>query len=225
MRRLLACSLSAVTVLLCAPGTIAAKSAERVTLPPVLAVRYTDDPPAVETKRAHSGDLFALLASFPQVVERRAAARGTTRATSMQAVRAALLDSGNPLPLRKEVLSSPFGMRMHPLLGVWRPHLGVDLAAPAGTPVYATADGLVSAAGRRGGYGLAITLQHARGLETLYGHMSRLNVSNGQRVQRGEVIGWVGSTGLSTGPHLHYGTLLNGRAYNPLPQLRRRKSR
>jgi murein DD-endopeptidase MepM/ murein hydrolase activator NlpD len=136
-----------------------------------------------------------------------------------------LRDGRMAQPLRKEVVSSGFGMRLHPLLGVWRPHLGVDLAAPTGTPVYATADGRVSAAGRRGGYGLAITLQHARGMETLYGHMSRLNVARGQSVRRGEVIGWVGSTGLSTGPHLHYETRLQGRAVNPLPRVRAKKAR
>ena len=123
---------------------------------------------------------------------------------------------GNPLPLRNEVLSSGFGMRRHPLLGGWRPHLGVDLAAPTGTPVYATADGVVSAAGRRGGYGLSITLEHRQGLETRYAHMSRINVVHGQGVKQGNVIGWVGSTGLSTGPHLHYETRLKGQAVNPL---------
>jgi murein DD-endopeptidase MepM/ murein hydrolase activator NlpD len=128
----------------------------------------------------------------------------------------------NPLPARQGMLSSAFGMRRHPLLGGWRSHEGVDLAAPAGTPVYATADGLVGASGRRGGYGLAITLEHGQGRETLYGHMSRLNVRRGQSVRRGNLIGWVGSTGLSTGPHLHYETRMQGRAVNPMPSLHRK---
>jgi murein DD-endopeptidase MepM/ murein hydrolase activator NlpD len=118
-------------------------------------------------------------------------------------------------------LTSGFGMREHPLLGVSRPHLGVDLAAPTGTPVFATADGVVGRAGASGGYGLSIALEHAAGMETRYGHLSRLNVTAGQRVRKGDVIGFVGSTGLSTGPHLHYETRVNGRAVNPMPYISR----
>lgn len=113
-------------------------------------------------------------------------------------------------------LTSGFGMRMHPLLGVEREHTGVDLAARMGTPVYATADGVVGSAGVRGGYGLAISIEHGGGMETRFGHLSRLNVVAGQRVRKGDLIGLVGSTGLSTGPHLHYETRLNGRPVNPM---------
>lgn len=120
------------------------------------------------------------------------------------------------------VLTSGFGMREHPLLGVERPHLGVDLAAPRGTPVYATADGVVGAAGIHGGYGLSISIEHAGGMETRFGHLSRLNVVAGQRVRKGELIGLVGSTGLSTGPHLHYETRLNGRPVNPMNYMGRK---
>lgn len=119
-------------------------------------------------------------------------------------------------------LTSGFGMRMHPLLGVERAHMGVDLAARMGTPVYATADGVVGSAGVRGGYGLAISIEHAGGMETRFGHLSRLNVVAGQRVRKGELIGLVGSTGLSTGPHLHYETRLNGRPVNPMNYMGRK---
>jgi murein DD-endopeptidase MepM/ murein hydrolase activator NlpD len=182
--------------------------------PEVLAVRFKGELP-----NNVKGSPFALLAAFPKVVERRAS-RVTIRE---RAAAAALVETkGNPLPARKQLVSSGFGMRRHPLLGGWRPHHGVDLAAPAGTPVRATADGIVGAAGWRGGYGLSVTLEHGRDRETRYGHMSRLAVANGQRVQRGGLIGWVGSTGLSTGPHLHYETRVNGRAVDPLRSMRRK---
>ena len=118
-------------------------------------------------------------------------------------------------PLRSAVLTSGFGMRRHPLLGGYRAHLGVDLAAPQGTPVAATSDGVVSLANWHGGYGLLVALEHGGGFQTRYGHLSRLNVVSGQRVRKGEVIGFVGTTGRSTGPHLHYETRMNGQAMNP----------
>ncbi len=113
-------------------------------------------------------------------------------------------------------VSSSFGMRRHPLLGSHRFHRGVDLRAGAGTPIRASADGRVVAAGWNGGYGRQVTVDHGAGLATTYAHMSRLAARAGQSVHRGEIIGFVGSSGLSTGPHLHYEVLKNGRAVNPL---------
>jgi murein DD-endopeptidase MepM/ murein hydrolase activator NlpD len=213
---------------LCAAQAAWADAEQPVRSPAPLAVRYKEAPPIPIERPSpgrRSGDLFALLGSFPKVVARRSSRRAAEPlALSGAETRAALArNGGNPLPAKREVLSSRFGMRQHPILGVLRPHLGVDLAAPLGTPVYATGDGVVSAAGRRGGYGLAITLEHASGMETRYAHMSRLNVARGQRIQRGSVIGWVGSTGLSTGPHLHYETRVRGRAVNPLVYMRGKK--
>ncbi len=120
------------------------------------------------------------------------------------------------LPVSASSLTSGFGMRAHPLLGVRRPHLGIDLAAPIGTPIFATSDGTVSRAQWLGGYGLFLALEHGNGVETRYGHMSQLNVASGQRVRKGDVIGFVGSTGMSTGPHLHYEMRVNGQAVNPV---------
>jgi murein DD-endopeptidase MepM/ murein hydrolase activator NlpD len=114
------------------------------------------------------------------------------------------------------ILTSGFGMREHPLLGGWRPHLGVDLAAPVGTPIAATSDGIVIRSGWSGGYGLSVELNNGGGVQTRFGHMSRLNVVSGEQVHKGEIIGFVGSTGLSTGPHLHYEVRVNGRATDPL---------
>ncbi|WP_373693885.1 M23 family metallopeptidase [Parafrankia sp. BMG5.11] len=91
----------------------------------------------------------------------------------------------------------------------------MDLAAPSGTPVFATSDGIVDASGWSGGYGLLVAVSHTGGLQTRYAHLSRLNVAQGQQVRRGEVIGYVGSTGNSTGPHLHYEIRRDGRAIDP----------
>jgi murein DD-endopeptidase MepM/ murein hydrolase activator NlpD len=130
------------------------------------------------------------------------------------------------VPLRKTFLRSPLKFnrissrfskaRFHPILKVFRPHLGVDFAAPSGTPVRAAADGVVLQAGWSGGYGKVVKLRHARGLQTLYGHLSRIAVRPGQRVEQGELIGNVGTTGLSTAPHLDYRTMRDGVFVNPL---------
>lgn len=119
-------------------------------------------------------------------------------------------------PVELARISSGFGMRFHPVLGYSRMHQGVDFAAPTGTPIYAVTDGVVSYAGWHGGHGNFVKLQHSGGMGTGYGHMSRIAVRSGERVRRGEVIGFVGSTGLSTGPHLHYEVYRNGETVNPL---------
>ncbi len=132
-------------------------------------------------------------------------------------------------PLRGFSVSSGYGPRRHPILGGTRRHAGVDLPAPRGTPVRAAADGMVRYFGRNGSYGRFIRLDHGFGLETAYGHLRRyaLSLRRNGRVRRGEVIGYVGSSGLSTGPHLHYEVRINGRAIDPLavmPAVARRVS-
>ena len=112
-------------------------------------------------------------------------------------------------------LASSYGLRRHPILGYMRMHKGQDIAAPYGTPIRAAIDGVVAFAGRSGGYGNFVKLSHAGGLATGYGHMSRIAVRPGTRVARGQVIGFVGSTGMSTGPHLHWEVWRNGAAINP----------
>lgn len=123
-------------------------------------------------------------------------------------------------PLERETLTSSFGMRDHPILGGRRAHKGIDLAAPVGTPIYATADGTISRASWFSGYGLYVSIEHGGEMQTRYGHMSRLNVAEGQMVRKGDVIGFVGSTGNSTGPHLHYEVRVAGEAVNPAPYMR-----
>ena len=105
--------------------------------------------------------------------------------------------------------------RMHPILNRARPHEGLDIAALSGTPIRASANGVVSYAGRRGAYGNVVEIDHGFGYKTRYAHMLKYSVQRGQRVERGELIGEVGSTGLSTSPHLHYEVLVNGRPQNP----------
>ncbi|GIX20847.1 MAG: hypothetical protein KatS3mg120_2523 [Erythrobacter sp.] len=112
-------------------------------------------------------------------------------------------------------VTSGFGLRRHPILGYHRMHEGIDFKAAYGTPIVAVSDGRVSAAGRAGGCGIAVRLEHGGGLSTRYCHMSRMAVAPGMTVRRGQVIGYVGSTGLSTGPHLHYEMYRGGRVINP----------
>jgi murein DD-endopeptidase MepM/ murein hydrolase activator NlpD len=129
-------------------------------------------------------------------------------------------------PLRKAFLRSPLKFsrissgfsraRFHPILNVTRPHYGVDYAAPVGTPVLASANGVVVSAGWLGGYGKAVRLHHPNGYESLYGHLSRIDVRAGQRVEQGARIGAVGMTGLATGPHLDYRMTRNGEFVDPL---------
>jgi len=129
------------------------------------------------------------------------------------------------VPVRKPVIgevdmSSPFGMRMDPFLGRPAVHTGIDLRGDIGEPVRATATGRVSIAGREGGYGNMVEINHGNGLATRYGHLSQIDVKVGQLVRIGEVIGRIGSTGRSTGPHLHYETRVNGEAIDPQKFLR-----
>jgi murein DD-endopeptidase MepM/ murein hydrolase activator NlpD len=111
--------------------------------------------------------------------------------------------------------TSGYGMRFHPVLGYTRMHQGIDYGAVYGTPIHAATDGIVSFAGWHGGHGNMVKLNHAGGLGTGYAHMSRIAVSPGARVSQGQIIGYVGSTGLSTGPHLHFEVYRNGAVVNP----------
>jgi murein DD-endopeptidase MepM/ murein hydrolase activator NlpD len=114
-------------------------------------------------------------------------------------------------------IASGFGMRIDPVYGTPKMHKGLDFTAPQGTPIYATGDGRVTVAERAdGGYGNHVEINHGYGYETLYGHMVRIKVRPGQTVKRGEIIGWVGTTGKSTGPHCHYEVHINGNEVNPV---------
>ena len=113
-------------------------------------------------------------------------------------------------------LASGYGTRFHPILKVNKMHKGLDFAASTGTPIYATGDGSVKVSEFNSGYGNMVVLKHGNGYESLYAHMSRAKVRSGQNVKRGDVIGYVGSTGLSTGAHLHYEIHKNGETVDPV---------
>ncbi|WP_340587339.1 M23 family metallopeptidase [Erythrobacter alti] len=130
-------------------------------------------------------------------------------------------DSGGAIPVRLPVsrvrLTSRYGYRIHPISGRGSSHSGIDLAVATGTPVVATAEGEVRTARYQGGYGLLVTVDHPGGVQTRYAHLSSIAVVPGQSVREGEFIGRSGSTGRSTGPHLHYEVRVDGRTVNPLP--------
>ena len=123
------------------------------------------------------------------------------------------------MPVQDARLTSSYGMRNHPILGSRRNHKGVDLAQPTGTPVYATADGVVSKAEPFSTYGNYIQIEHGGELQTRYAHLSGYAVSAGEQVHKGQLIGYVGSTGRSTGPHLHYEVRVAGEAVDPTPYM------
>jgi murein DD-endopeptidase MepM/ murein hydrolase activator NlpD len=151
------------------------------------------------------------------------------RFTTSKAGAAYYDENGRPMrttfltaPLEYRRMSSAFGLRLHPILGIFRRHPGIDFAAPHGTPVRAVGDGAVIKAGYGGGYGKMIEVRHHDGMITRYGHLQRFaaDLREGQVVATGQVIGYVGSTGLSTGPHLHFETLVNGVSKEPTRTLR-----
>jgi len=121
-------------------------------------------------------------------------------------------------PVADGTMRSGFGARNHPLLGYFKMHTGVDWAAPLGTAIYASGNGIVDKVGWESGYGKYVRIRHANGYETAYGHMTAFArlTQPGARVRQGQVIGYVGSTGLSTGPHVHYEVMVNGRFVDPM---------
>jgi murein DD-endopeptidase MepM/ murein hydrolase activator NlpD len=119
-------------------------------------------------------------------------------------------------------ITSGFGMRVHPITGVRKLHTGDDIAINRGTPLHATADGIVSFADRSAGSGNVVVLEHGYGYSTVYAHDSKILVHPGEKVKRGDVIAYSGSTGSSTGPHVHYEVWKNGKSVNPEPYLRGR---
>jgi murein DD-endopeptidase MepM/ murein hydrolase activator NlpD len=118
-------------------------------------------------------------------------------------------------PLAFSRVTSGFAMRFHPILQTWRAHLGVDLGAPMGTPVRTVGNGVVSFSGVQNGYGNVVVVSHSGGRETVYAHLSRIDVNKGASVTQGALIGAVGATGWATGPHLHFEFKVKGAQVNP----------
>lgn len=175
----------------------------------------------VDSSDARFKSLFASWTAIERTAPAAGGASGLPDAAT--AYSSPLRESGisvpSRMPLEGASMTSGFGMRAHPVLGGRRQHTGIDLAAPTGTPVYATADGVVSRADWFSGYGLFISLEHGAAMQTRYGHLSRLAVAAGDAVKKGDLIGYVGSTGRSTGPHLHYEVRVDGLAVNPIPYM------
>lgn len=122
-------------------------------------------------------------------------------------------------PVKREELTrmaSGYGMRMHPIRKIWKMHNGMDFTAPTGTKIFASGNGVVKHAKRSSTFGKVVYVDHGYGYVTIYAHMSKIKVKKGQKVKRGEVLGYVGNTGLSSAPHLHYEVHRNGRPVNPL---------
>lgn len=225
-RSLAACMVAAIICLLSGSAAAQDASAPDATPPPgfampALALR----PPTVITALASGQDeQFRQLAASGrawQLAAAQALRESIPPAQTKAAIRPALAYVG-ALPVPKVALTSGFGLRVHPLSGELRNHDGIDIAAAFGTPVRATSDGVVEKAAWFGGYGLFVALRNGPAMETRYGHLSRLLVSAGQNVRAGDIIGLVGSTGRSTGPHLHYEVRVSGRPVNPLPFLGRK---
>lgn len=141
-----------------------------------------------------------------------------TKADTAGSEKPAIVPSTTPVNSRF-LLTSPFGVRSDPFRRRAAMHTGVDLAAPYGTPVYASADGVVDRAGGASGYGNLVEIDHGHMIQTRYGHLSRILVHEGQTIKRGDLIALMGSTGRSTGSHLHYEVRIQGEAVNPVPFL------
>jgi murein DD-endopeptidase MepM/ murein hydrolase activator NlpD len=178
--------------------------------------------PAMASSAATSSDSFRVT---PQDVKANETALGVSdpefraiheswgRASGKPAKVEVAVPSINPVELMR--LSSGYGSRRAPMRGASRNHKGLDIPGPVGSPIYATADGIIGRAKWVRGYGKFIEIEHGNAIQTRYGHMSALNVEAGQRIHKGDIIGYMGSTGNSTGSHLHYEVRIAGGAVNP----------
>ncbi|HUH08856.1 MAG TPA: peptidoglycan DD-metalloendopeptidase family protein [Egibacteraceae bacterium] len=166
----------------------------------------------VDSLEAESAQLEAELRRLAEEAARRAA-------EANQPPTAPVVGTGQLQWPAAGSVTSGFGWRVHPIFETRRFHAGIDIGGGSGAPIYAAEDGVVVSAGTRGGYGNAVVIDHGGGLATLYAHQSRIAVSGGQSVARGQIIGYIGSTGYSTGPHLHFEVRVNGEPQNPLEYL------
>jgi murein DD-endopeptidase MepM/ murein hydrolase activator NlpD len=185
---------------------------------------YNDYPEAKYADLA--GERFSPLVTSTSKNLDRIARRVYLQSLSLDDLQALAADKGEmasampailPVDLRKFTrISSLFGRRLHPILGYYRQHNGIDLGGRKGDPIYASGDGFVSATGWNGGYGYNVVVNHGFGYQTRYAHLSKILVTKGQWVKRGEQIAEMGSTGVSKGPHLHYEVIYRGQPVNPI---------
>jgi murein DD-endopeptidase MepM/ murein hydrolase activator NlpD len=207
-------AIAAAAALLGSAPAFANSSANADIAAPLRAAQATKSSVAAQGAVGGSDEQFRKLFSSWQSLDKTPAFSVAVAPTSISKV---------SIPSRSPVtgfrLTSEYGMRVHPVLGGRRAHKGIDMASPVGTPVHAPADGVVGKAEWFSSYGLYIQIEHGGELQTRYGHLSRLNVAAGQFVHKGDLIGYVGSTGRSTGPHLHYEVRVAGESVNPLPYM------
>ncbi|MHA6317791.1 M23 family metallopeptidase [Altererythrobacter sp. CAU 1778] len=199
--KLFAIGAAAVTLTAANPAMANASNSAEVTAP------IKQSGAVAATPLGQSDEEFRRIFSSWEQIERKRGGIAAVPTTSIS------IPSGNPLENAR--MSSSYGSRTHPVLGGRRDHKGVDLAAPTGTPIYATADGMVSRANWFSSYGQFVSIEHGADIQTRFAHLSRIIVSEGEQVRKGDIIGYVGSTGRSTGPHLHYEVRVDGRAMNP----------
>ena len=178
------------------------------------------DEPAAPVSAVTFGRGLDLQGTPIRLVGRRPSPRGgSVLARNPSASGSPVIGTPAGSPVRFRSISSGFGSRWHPVYGGTRFHAGIDMIAPYGSPVVATAAGTVATAGSCGGYGLCVAIDHGGGVVTIYGHLSRIDVAPGTAIARGQELGLVGSTGVSTGPHLHYEIRRSGQPLSPLPYL------
>jgi len=205
--------------------TMVSDPARNLAIGPVGGLEVGEGGPADESAAELRRDLFAGRADqVMALVERRAALIQTDADEQLKAVealsvhlegqRAVLASTPSRRPAQGYVTST-FGMRVDPFIGLPQLHAGIDYSANIGAPVFATADGTIVHAGLKGAYGKTIEVDHGQGLVTKFAHLSRIDVQLGEKVTRGQIVGAVGNTGRSTGPHLHYEVRLNGIALDP----------
>lgn len=214
-------SVMAVASMAMAPAPALANASAAATAEMKAPVRESADIPTAGSANADA-QFKQLFATWKTVEKTQpvAVASGITIGSKTAAKIAATASIPSRLPIEGSRFSSLYGSRIHPVTGGRKNHDGIDMAAPSGTPIYATADGTVEMAQWYGGYGNYVQLAHGGSYETRYGHMSRMNVSAGQQVKKGDLIGWVGSTGRSTGAHLHYEVRIGGQSVDPMPYLK-----
>jgi len=225
--------LTVVLILILAVGSLmwyrSQQAARGNIIPPSLNTPFSLTHPiaSLQARDAEQATWSAISAQDPTAMEHELTLedaffrRATTQAREWQVV---LLPTPQQLasPLAGMlVVTSPFGMRVHPMTGEKTEHHGVDLMAAAGTPVMAAARGVVVWHGNKLGYGNCVVIRHGMHLSTIYGHLSHIGVHTGQSISKGEVIGLSGSTGFSTGPHLHFEVRRDGVPVDPLPLLKR----
>jgi murein DD-endopeptidase MepM/ murein hydrolase activator NlpD len=198
--------------------------------------RRADYERRIDALNAENARIAALLQEYQAALERQQAAAASAAAAAASAAAAeAAANQGAPAsdeaglsdrpggallwPLPGATVTSGYGYRIHPIYGTRRLHTGLDMGGAMGAEILAAADGAVVLAGVNGGYGNCVVIYHGGGMSTLYGHQSRVGVSVGDRVTQGQVIGYVGSTGVSTGPHLHFEVRIDGTPVDPAPFL------